>query len=163
MSINPDRKFTESAQTKTIKLHGAHDGGCKRLARPRTHIENYNYILYLCLPTYLSIYVLYVVVGPSIVVCEIAVYLNNIKPGHHVKYYNVTGTIIIVSLKIYNLHNPIRIAPRRTNRPAYVMMMMIALFRIGSTPSPITNWTCRTIQFGCELLLCPAFYCYMGK
>lgn len=113
--------------------------------------------------TYLSFYLctLVVVVGPSIVFCEIAVYLNNIKPGHHhVKYYNVTGTIIIVSLKIYNLHNPIRIAPRRTNRrPAYVMMMMmIALFRIGSTPSPITNWTCRTIQFGCELYYCAQLF-----
>lgn len=111
--------------------------------------------------TYLSFYLctLVAVVGPSIVVCEIAVYLNNIKPGHHdVKYYNVTGTIIIVSLKIYNLHNPIRIAPRRTNRPAYVMMMMIALFRIGSTPSPITNWTCRTIQFGCELYYCAQLF-----
>lgn len=110
--------------------------------------------------TYLSFYLCtLVVVGPSIVVCEIAVYLNNIKPGHHVKYYNVTGTIIIVSLKIYNLHNPIRIAPRRTNRrPAYVMMMMIALFRIGSTPSPITNWTCRTIQFGCELYYCAQLF-----
>lgn len=109
--------------------------------------------------TYLSFYLctLVVVVGPSIVVCEIAVYLNNIKPGHHVKYYNVTGTIIIVSLKIYNLHNPIRNA-RRMNRPAYVMMMMIALFRIGSTPSPITNWTCRTIQFGCELYYCAQLF-----